>query len=93
MSMGGLCVAIGLVIDDAIVVVEATRRRLERRRVCRPNAARDGVRDLLAALVGTTITTVIVFLPLAWLEGVVGRFFAALAVTLARRSCCPLSSR
>src|SRR5204863_7881173 len=81
MSMGGLCVAIGLVIDDAIVVVEATRRRLENgQRVA--DAARDGVRDLLAALVGTTITTVIVFLPLAWLEGVVGRFFAALAITL-----------
>jgi len=81
MSMGGLCVAIGLVIDDAIVVVEATRRRLERGQTA-ADAARDGVRDLLAALVGTTITTVIVFLPLAWLEGVVGHFFAALAITL-----------
>jgi CzcA family heavy metal efflux pump len=81
MSMGGLCVAIGLVIDDAIVVVEATRRRLEHGETA-ADAARGGVRDLLAALVGTTITTVIVFLPLAWLEGVVGRFFAALAITL-----------
>jgi CzcA family heavy metal efflux pump len=82
MSMGGLCVAIGLVIDDAIVVVEATRRRLENGQPP-ADAARDGVRELFAALVGTTITTVIVFLPLAWLEGVVGRFFAALAITLA----------
>jgi CzcA family heavy metal efflux pump len=81
MSMGGLCVAIGLVIDDAIVVVEATRRRLEHGQTA-TEAARDGVRDLFAALVGTTITTVIVFLPLAGLEGVVGSFFAALAITL-----------
>jgi CzcA family heavy metal efflux pump len=81
MSMGGLAVAIGLVIDDAIVVVEAVRRRLEQGRPA-ADAAREGVGDLLAALVGTTVTTVIVFLPLAWLEGVVGRFFAALAVTL-----------
>ena len=81
MSMGGLAVAIGLVIDDAIVVVEAIRRRLEHGEPT-AEAARGGARDLLAALVGTTITTVIVFVPLAWLEGVVGRFFAALAVTL-----------
>jgi multidrug efflux pump subunit AcrB len=82
MSMGGLAVAIGLVIDDAIVVVEAIRRRLESGRPP-DEAAREGVRDLVAALVGTTATTVIVFLPLAWLEGIVGRFFAALATTLA----------
>jgi CzcA family heavy metal efflux pump len=81
MSLGGLCVAIGLVIDDAIVVVEATRRRLEQGETA-ADAARGGVRDLFAALIGTTITTVIVFVPLAWLEGVVGRFFAALAITL-----------
>ena len=81
MSMGGLAVAIGLVIDDAIVVVEAIRRRLEHGEPT-AEAARGGARDLLAALVGTTVTTVIVFVPLAWLEGVVGRFFAALAMTL-----------
>ncbi|HVY40836.1 MAG TPA: efflux RND transporter permease subunit, partial [Polyangia bacterium] len=81
MSMGGLAVAIGLVIDDAIVVVEAIRRRLEQGEPA-AQAAGAGARDLLAALVGTTVTTVIVFLPLASLQGVVGRFFAALAVTV-----------
>jgi CzcA family heavy metal efflux pump len=81
MSMGGLAVAIGLVIDDAIVVVEAIRRRLETGSSL-VDAARAGARDLLAALVGTTVTTVIVFLPLGGLEGVVGRFFSALAITL-----------
>jgi CzcA family heavy metal efflux pump len=82
MSLGGLAVAIGLVIDDAIVVVEVIRRKLEDGRAP-GQAAAEGVRELLAALVGTTATTVIVFLPLAWLEGVVGRFFVALAATLA----------
>lgn len=81
MSLGGLAVAIGLVIDDAIVVVEAIGRRVEQG-LAPMVAAREGVRALLAALVGTTITTVVVFLPLVWLEGVVGRFFSALAVTL-----------
>jgi CzcA family heavy metal efflux pump len=81
MSMGGLAVAIGLVVDDAIVVIEAIRRRLEQGSP--PDvAARESTRALLPALVGTTATTVIVFLPLAWLEGLVGRFFIALAATL-----------
>jgi CzcA family heavy metal efflux pump len=81
MSMGGLAVAIGLVIDDAIVVVEAIRRRLEGGDDAAV-AVRTAVRELMAALIGTTATTVVVLLPLAALEGLVGRFFAALAVTL-----------
>lgn len=82
MSMGGLAIAIGLVVDDAIVVVEATRRRLEGGEPV-AGAAAGALHELRGALLGTTITTVIVFLPLAWLEGVVGRFFGALAGTLA----------
>ena len=81
MSLGGLAVAIGLVIDDAIVVVEAIGRRVEEG-VAPSDAARLATRALLAALVGTTATTVVVFLPLVWLQGVVGRFFSALAATL-----------
>jgi CzcA family heavy metal efflux pump len=81
MSLGGLAVAIGLVIDDAIVVVEGIGRRLQ---AGQPptEAARDATRALLAPLVGTTATTVVVFLPLSALQGVVGRFFSALASTL-----------
>jgi CzcA family heavy metal efflux pump len=81
MSLGGLAVAIGLVVDDAIVVVEAIERRMEEGEPA-PEAAVTGPRALLAALIGTTATTVVVFLPLARLEGVVGSFFTALAVTL-----------
>jgi CzcA family heavy metal efflux pump len=81
MSMGGLAVAIGLVVDDAIVVVEAIRRGIEQGSAPEA-AARASTRALLPALVGTTATTVIVFLPLAWLQGLVGRFFVALAATL-----------
>jgi multidrug efflux pump subunit AcrB len=81
MSLGGLAVAIGLVVDDAIVVVEAIVRRLEEGLA--PEAAADtGTADLFAAVVGTTFTTVVVFAPLALLAGVVGSFFGALAVTL-----------
>jgi CzcA family heavy metal efflux pump len=81
MSLGGMAVAIGLVIDDAIVVVEAIGRRLEEGAVPAV-AAEEGTRSMFAAVLGTTATTIVVFIPLAWLEGVVGRFFSALAVTL-----------
>jgi len=82
MSLGGLAVAIGLVVDDAIVIVEAIVQRLERGEGV-DEAAEHGTADLLAPVVGTTLTTVIVFAPLPLIAGVVGSFFAALAVTLA----------
>jgi multidrug efflux pump subunit AcrB len=81
MSAGGLAVAIGLVVDDAIVIVEAIVRRLEEGEGVAVAAER-GTRDLLAAVIGTTITTVVVFAPLALIAGVVGSFFGSLAVTL-----------
>jgi CzcA family heavy metal efflux pump len=81
MSLGGLAIAIGLVIDDAIVVVENIHRH---RSLGEPVAvaAEKGTRELLAAVIGSTLTTVVVFVPLGLLEGVVGQFFAALSLTL-----------
>ncbi len=81
MSLGGLAVAIGLVVDDAIVIVEAIVRRIEEGEGVGA-AAEHGTGDLFAAVVGTTLTTVVVFAPLALISGVVGSFFGALAVTL-----------
>jgi len=81
MSLGGLAVAIGLIIDDSIVVVEAIARKMDEK-IAAKKAAEEGTRSLFAALVGRTLTTVIVFLPLAWLKGMVGTFFASLAATL-----------
>jgi CzcA family heavy metal efflux pump len=81
MSLGGMAVAIGLVIDDAIVVVEAITRRIEEGEAP-PLAVRGGLGEITAPVVGTTVTTVVVFLPLAFLSGLVGSFFAALALTL-----------
>ncbi len=82
MSLGGLAIAIGLVIDDAIVVVENIHRH---RAAGQPVAvaAEQGTQELLAAVVGSTLTTVVVFVPLGLLQGVVGQFFAALSLTLA----------
>ena len=82
MSLGGLAVAIGLVVDDAIVVTEGIVRRLEEG-LAVDDAVELGTHDMFAAVVGTTITTVVVFAPLAILSGVTGRFLGALAITLA----------
>ena len=81
MSLGGLAVSIGLVVDDAIVVTEGIVRRLEDGHEVH-EAVELGTRDMLAAVVGTTCTTVLVFAPLALLTGVTGHFLGALAVTL-----------
>ncbi|HEX3759384.1 MAG TPA: efflux RND transporter permease subunit [Kofleriaceae bacterium] len=82
MSLGGLAVAIGLVVDDAIVVTEGIVRRLEDGHPVR-EAIELGTRDMFAAVIGTTFTTVVVFAPLVLLTGVTGSFLGALAVTLA----------
>ena len=81
MSMGGLAIAIGLVIDDAIVVVENIHRHLAAGE--QPDAAVErGTNELVGAVVGSTLTTVVVFVPLGLLQGMVGQFFAALSLTL-----------
>ena len=80
MSMGGLAVAIGLVIDDAVVMVENIHRRL---RAGRGEAAiAEATRELIAPVVGSTLTTVVVLAPLGFLSGVAGQFFRALSLTL-----------
>ena len=82
MSLGGLAIAIGLVIDDAIVIVENIHRhRAAGESVTQ--AAENGTQELIAAVTGSTLTTVVVFVPLGLLQGVVGQFFAALSLTLA----------
>ena len=80
MSMGGLAVAIGLVIDDAVVVVENIHRRL--RDESADDAVAHATQELIAPIVGSTFTTVVVFAPLGLLSGVVGQFFRALSLTL-----------
>jgi CzcA family heavy metal efflux pump len=82
MSLGGLAIAIGLVIDDAVVVVENIYRHLGLGQSAQ-QAAETGTHELLGPVIGSTVTTVVVFLPLGLLKGVVGEFFSALCLTLA----------
>ena len=78
MSLGGLAVAIGLVIDDAVVVVENIHRRTGEG----GSSVVDAVQQLMAPLVSSTLTTVVVFAPLGLLSGVPGQFFRALSMSL-----------
>jgi CzcA family heavy metal efflux pump len=82
MSLGGLAIAIGLIIDDAVVIIENIYRHLglgETQEI----AAERATQELLGAVVGSTATTLVVFLPLGLLSGFVGEFFRALSMTLA----------
>jgi multidrug efflux pump subunit AcrB len=89
MSLGGLAVAVGLIIDDTVVVIENIARHLA------PSATRgtgtggpepDPVAaassEITGAVVGSTLTTVLVFVPLAFIVGVYGQFFASLSWAL-----------
>jgi CzcA family heavy metal efflux pump len=81
MSLGGIAVAIGLIIDDAIVVVENVARHfmLSKERL---RSVIEGTREIIGAVVGSSLTTVVVFIPLIYLEGIEGQFFRAMATTL-----------
>ena len=81
MTLGAMAIAIGLVIDDAVVITENIVRHLDLN-PDRTAAIRDAVQELLWPVTTSTLTTVVVFLPLGLLQGVVGQFFHALSITL-----------
>jgi CzcA family heavy metal efflux pump len=81
MTLGGIAAAVGLIIDDAIVVVEAIHTKFMLGRP-RGEAVSEAVGEILKPLVGSTIGPVLVFVPLAFLDGVPGVFFRALAITM-----------
>ena len=81
MTLGGLAAAVGLVIDDAIVVVENIVLHRDAGQ-SRSEAIRSAIREIRGPLVGSTITPIVVFLPLVTITGVTGTFFRALAITV-----------
>lgn len=81
MSLGGLAVAIGLIIDDTVVVIENISRHLA------AGETGDGAidrasKEISGAVIGSTFTTILVFLPLAFVRGVIGQFFQSLSLAL-----------
>jgi CzcA family heavy metal efflux pump len=81
MTLGGLAAAVGLVIDDAIVVVENIVMHRDQGQ-SRAEAIRSAIGEISKPLVGSTITPIVVFLPLITITGVTGVFFRALAITV-----------
>jgi CzcA family heavy metal efflux pump len=82
MSLGGLAAAIGILVDNAIVVIENIDRYLESGE-SRLRAVVHGTTEIIRPLIGATLTTLVVFIPLVFLGGLPGIFFKPLASTLA----------
>ena len=81
MTLGGLAAAVGLVIDDAIVVLENIVLHRDAGE-SRFQAIQSALREITIPLIGSTITPIVVFLPLISTTGVTGSFFRALAITM-----------
>ncbi|GGD42488.1 efflux RND transporter permease subunit [Pseudoxanthomonas indica] len=82
MSLGGLALATGLVVDDSIVVLESIAKARERG-LGIVQAAIAGTREVSMAVVASTLTTIAVFLPLIFVEGIAGQLFRDQAMTVA----------
>lgn len=83
MTLGGMAAAIGLIIDDAIVMIEHIERRLAESTDKGRATIDEAVAEFLRPLFGSSAATIVIFLPLAFLTGVTGAFFKALSITMA----------
>ncbi|KAA2267021.1 efflux RND transporter permease subunit [Solihabitans fulvus] len=81
LTLGGLTIAIGRVVDDSIVVIENIKRHLSQGKEKR-SAVLDAVREVSGAVTASTLTTVAVFLPIAFTSGLVGQLFSAFSLTV-----------
>ncbi len=81
MSLGGLTLGIGLLVDNAIVVLESIQRKRDAG-ADDASAARAGAGQVAAAIVASTLTSICVFLPIVFVEGVAAQFFADQALTV-----------
>lgn len=82
-TMLALILAIGIVIDDAVVVHENIFRHMEEFGKDAMTAARDGTREIALAVLATSLSLVVIFLPIAFMGGMVGRFFSSFGMTVA----------
>jgi multidrug efflux pump subunit AcrB len=82
MTLGGIAAAIGVIIDNAIIVVDAIYVKIVTG-APRGTVVREGIGEIFRPLLSSTFTPVVVFIPLAFLDGIVGVFFRALALTMA----------
>ncbi|MFT4974224.1 MAG: HAE1 family hydrophobic/amphiphilic exporter-1 [Myxococcota bacterium] len=81
MSLGGLALGIGMLVDNAVVVLENIQVHVERGS-SRRQAAIDGTAEVAAAVLASTLTTISVFLPIAFVEGIAGQIFGDLSMAV-----------
>ncbi|QEH33570.1 Multidrug resistance protein MdtB [Aquisphaera giovannonii] len=82
-TMLGLILAIGIVIDDAVVVHENIFRHMEEDGMDGMEASRKGTREIALAVLATSLSLIVIFLPIAFMGGIVGRFFSSFGLTVA----------
>ncbi|HYV38012.1 MAG TPA: efflux RND transporter permease subunit, partial [Gemmataceae bacterium] len=82
-TMIGLILAIGIVIDDAVVVHENIFRHMEEFGKDAMTAARDGTKEIALAVMATSLSLVVIFVPVAFMGGLVGRFFSSFGLVVA----------
>jgi HAE1 family hydrophobic/amphiphilic exporter-1 len=83
MTLLGLTVAVGLVIDDAIIMLENIHRHMEEYGKTAMRAAIDGAKEISFAVIATTASLIVIFVPLAFMSGIVGRFVRSYGLTVA----------
>ncbi len=83
MTLGGMAAAVGLIIDDAIVMIEHIVRRLRGANGEHHGRVMAAATEFMRPLAGSSASTIVIFLPLAFLTGVTGAFFKALSLTMA----------
>ena len=82
MTLLGLTVAVGIVIDDAIVMLENIYRHMEKYNKTPMQAALDGSREITSTVIATTLSILVIFLPLAYMSGIVGRVVSSYGMTV-----------
>ena len=83
MTLGGMAVAVGRVVDDSIVVIENIFRRVRKSKEgLSDNVIMESTKEILKAVTSSTITTVVVFLPIGFVGGITGKFFLPFALTI-----------
>lgn len=82
-TMLGLILAIGIVIDDAVVVHENIFRQMEENGLDAMKASAIGTKEIALAVLATSLSLIVIFLPVAFMGGMVGRFFSSFGITVA----------
>src|SRR5689334_3469717 len=83
LTLFGIILATGIVVDDAIVVIENIERHIQEYKVSASQAAVDAMSEVLSAVIATALVLIAVFVPVAFFPGTTGRLYAQFSITIA----------